>query len=359
MRKLLPLLLLILIGCSEPLKDGPYKTYYENGQIEHEGIYEDGKAHGIWKSYYENGQLKSEGIYEDDKAYGIFKSYYENGQLQQEGIYEDGKAHGIWKSYYENGQLKSEGIYKDDIKVGPWLHYDSFGKFEDKVIFSDVEEVILNHKQLPFSQSFQKYYESGELKSEGFLIDGKTNGPLKTYYKSGALKEETMLEDNKPAPFGYFKTYYENGQLAIDSKFDENGLLSGIAKDYDQYGRLMSIYTYLENELIDQEKYTLVQDLSNSFKLTLDMTEGQVIDLLGEPIRVDIDSNIKEWFYCRTGSEDQHLALFFHNGLLISRVDYVVTLEDTGGIGGSCETFIKMGTYYIPEKVNKIRLDNR
>ena len=37
--------------------------------------------------------------------YESVTEYYENGQLQSEGKYKDGKKEGLWKIYYENGQL--------------------------------------------------------------------------------------------------------------------------------------------------------------------------------------------------------------------------------------------------------------
>ena len=38
---------------------------------------------------------------------GISKSYYEDGQLESEENYKDGKREGISKYYYRNGQLES------------------------------------------------------------------------------------------------------------------------------------------------------------------------------------------------------------------------------------------------------------
>ncbi len=32
--------------------DGPYVSYYENGQLKFEGTYKDGKEEGPWVSYY-------------------------------------------------------------------------------------------------------------------------------------------------------------------------------------------------------------------------------------------------------------------------------------------------------------------
>ena len=114
MKKLLPLLLLILIGCSnpEPLnfhlleeRDGVY--YREDTNEIHSGpvftLYPDEKFHII----FEESTLK------DGKLHGSYKSYYENGQIQEEGTFKDDKKNGLWKSYHENGKVKLEEIYKD------------------------------------------------------------------------------------------------------------------------------------------------------------------------------------------------------------------------------------------------------
>ena len=96
MKKFLSLLLLILVGCSNPepinietmlierndvyyTKDtnqpysGPVFTLYENGQLKQEFIIKDGKRNGPYKFYYKNGQLKEEGIFQDNKVEGLFK----------------------------------------------------------------------------------------------------------------------------------------------------------------------------------------------------------------------------------------------------------------------------------------------
>ena len=137
-KKLLPLLLLILIGCSEPepinmdemlierddifyTRDtnkpysGPVFTLYENGQLEYERTLKNGKPDGHYKkyNYYENGQLKSEVTYKDGKRDGSLKTYHDNGQLKKETTYKDGKPDGSSKLYYENGQLESEITYKN------------------------------------------------------------------------------------------------------------------------------------------------------------------------------------------------------------------------------------------------------
>ena len=55
------------------------------------------------------------------------------------------------------------------------------------------------------------YYETGELLSEVFVIDGKINGEYKSYHDNGQLEMEcTFIDDNKN---GECKEYNENGEL--------------------------------------------------------------------------------------------------------------------------------------------------
>ena len=72
---------------------------------------------GIIKSYYENGNLESEGNFKDGKLEGLSKLYYENGILQIEVSYKNGKIDGIMRNYYKNGDLIAEHYYKDGKKI--------------------------------------------------------------------------------------------------------------------------------------------------------------------------------------------------------------------------------------------------
>ena len=43
--------------------------------------------------------------------------YHDNGQVQQEGFYKDGKVHGQWVSYDENGNKVAMGQYQNGMKM--------------------------------------------------------------------------------------------------------------------------------------------------------------------------------------------------------------------------------------------------
>ena len=68
---------------------------------------------GIVKRWHDNGQLEFEATYKDGKVDGVTKMWHYNGQLKVEGTFKDGKENGIRKQWEENGQLLNEGTFKD------------------------------------------------------------------------------------------------------------------------------------------------------------------------------------------------------------------------------------------------------
>ena len=47
--------------------------------------------------------------------------YFDNGQIQQEGFFKDGKLEGKWVAFDANGIKKSIGEYSNGEKTGKWL----------------------------------------------------------------------------------------------------------------------------------------------------------------------------------------------------------------------------------------------
>ncbi len=235
MKKLLPLLLLILIGCSEPeplnyqllikrdgvhyrldnnkIYSGPVFTLDNQGKLLSQMILKDGIVIET-KYIYPTGEVEILIKIQDNiKTYHFFNmdgsekkpinietmliqrkdvfytkdtnqpysgpvfSLYDNGQLELEGTIKDGKEDGPWKLYYENGQLNGTGSYKDGIKDGP----------------------------------YKSYYENGQLELEGTIKDGKIHGPYIEYYENGQLNGTGSYKDG--IKDGLWKYYYENGQI--------------------------------------------------------------------------------------------------------------------------------------------------
>jgi antitoxin component YwqK of YwqJK toxin-antitoxin module len=50
--------------------------------------------------------------------------YFENGKVQQEGFFKDGKLDGVWVSYDEKGNKVAVGEYTDGLKTGKWIFFN-------------------------------------------------------------------------------------------------------------------------------------------------------------------------------------------------------------------------------------------
>ena len=50
--------------------------------------------------------------------------YYDNGKVQQQGYFKDGKLDGVWTSYDENGNKKFSGEYVNGEKTGKWFFWN-------------------------------------------------------------------------------------------------------------------------------------------------------------------------------------------------------------------------------------------
>ena len=49
--------------------------------------------------------------------------YYDNGQIQQQGHFKDGKLEGNWVAFDEKGNKKSMGNYTNGEKTGKWFFW--------------------------------------------------------------------------------------------------------------------------------------------------------------------------------------------------------------------------------------------
>ena len=98
--------------------EGPFSTWYENGQQMSEGNLKADRLDGLYRSWHENGQLESEKIYKDGNYDGLYREWYENGQLWIEDYYKDGKKDGLQQGWFWGGTTKYKVNYKDGQRVG-------------------------------------------------------------------------------------------------------------------------------------------------------------------------------------------------------------------------------------------------
>jgi antitoxin component YwqK of YwqJK toxin-antitoxin module len=202
---ILLLLFSFQLSFSQDHPDGPFKDYYDSGELKVEGQYKNEKQIGNWKSYHKNGQISSEYSYDDgmrDKEYisyykdgsvkrkveksGDFyvrRSYYESGNLKTQSLIENG----YYKEYLENGALIIEANYKTNELDGEWKRYYENGNIEWVVTYTDGYR----------SGGYKHFFENGNLKLEGENKFDKKNGEEKRYDENNNLEWKGYYSNNK------------------------------------------------------------------------------------------------------------------------------------------------------------------
>lgn len=61
-----------------------------------------------------------------DNVDGLVKATYlfDNGEVQQQGFFKEGKLHGKWISYDANGSKKAVAEYNEGEKTGKWFFWN-------------------------------------------------------------------------------------------------------------------------------------------------------------------------------------------------------------------------------------------
>ncbi len=210
MKKLLPITLLLIVGCSEDLtyesdlyeKDGVY--YHEDSDkpytgktvdidnydtIRLSGLYENGVLVGEYTFYNVDGSvIKPVNIVELVEEFGV---YFVPGVSDPDYRNADSAAYwGYAFSLYSNGQKASEGIFKDGHKDGLWTEWYENGKKKSEVAFSGGQWSFYIGKET-------WWYESGEKSSETIWKDQEEDGLYTRWYPGGQKSEEGTYKDGK------------------------------------------------------------------------------------------------------------------------------------------------------------------
>lgn len=289
-------LLLLIIGFFEIFgfaqdidPDGYNTFYYENGQISSEGYFKNGLPHGLWKSYYPNGNLKSLGKklngtsdstwvfydqkgriawsyeYVNDKKNGCAIQYDTLGHKQQEIFYVNDVLQGERIEFYPSGKIKSTVNIVDGKNVGQLTEYNEKGEIITEEIYDngflkDRQELNRYDDNGEKTGLWRTYYPDGTIKSEGDYVDGKKNGVFKEFDKKGKLVDikqmmgdTTMSSSSEIVIIELYKSYHPNGKIKLVGGIN-NGLKSGIYREFDENGELINGYIYKKDTMLAEGK---------------------------------------------------------------------------------------------------------
>jgi antitoxin component YwqK of YwqJK toxin-antitoxin module len=91
------------------VRDGVLRTWYPNGQLGHQGEYENGEPKGEFLWWYATGQLQIQGSYSDGVQNGDWTWWHENGMKKVQGTFVQGRREGVWSQWKASGELIARG----------------------------------------------------------------------------------------------------------------------------------------------------------------------------------------------------------------------------------------------------------
>jgi antitoxin component YwqK of YwqJK toxin-antitoxin module len=235
------------------VKEGVHREYsmegkvtaakiYSKGKIIGEGIVDDqGRRQGPWKEFYETGELKSEGNYKNGLREGEWVFYYRDGKEEQRGSYYKGKPDGEWKWIYNNGQTWREESFIEGYEEGLAIEYNDTGK------------VVAKGNYMSGEREGDWIIDLGDHREEGSYVAGQQQGMWKSYFPTGKVKYEGKYEQGRES--GKHTEYYENGQIREIGVY-KFGSREGDWYSYNEEGIQTRVITYKQDVpvRIDGEK---------------------------------------------------------------------------------------------------------
>jgi len=145
--------------------------YYSNNTktLSRRVEYVEGKQHGKEQSFYPEGNIAEEIIWENGLKNGPWTQYFKNGQPKLTATYINDKLDGAFTVFSHNGKKEIVGTYRHDARDGEWKHYDENGKLITTIRYSEGKITNLDEVDAAQQEFFKKLMEQeGKIKEPTF-----------------------------------------------------------------------------------------------------------------------------------------------------------------------------------------------
>jgi antitoxin component YwqK of YwqJK toxin-antitoxin module len=184
-------------------RTGERTEWYPNGKTKHSVRKSEDMLHHL--KYFENGVLKISEFksINGDFSIGPYKEWYENGQLAKTGAYLKGlKRTGKWLEFYPDGSKKLEMEY-----VGDKTHFYNFWNERGEQTLVDgngyhdsgSDTAYMHHAEFKnyLWHGKQISYTNGIISSYSEMENGEKHGITRSFFKNGKVKDETIFHNGK------------------------------------------------------------------------------------------------------------------------------------------------------------------
>ena len=190
---------------SKGMKQGHWKSFYENGKLKYKGFFKDNKPVGDFVRYFDDGTIKAKQYFVPNTSISYTTMYYENGQNAAKGKYVGSLKDSVWQyfSYYDK-TLRMKETYSLGKKNGIAIRVYNNGNASERLVWkNDIKE-----------GEWLMYFENSSPKLEGFYKNDKREGLYKMYRPDGSLEMQGMFENNVMQ--GKWNYYDEKGNVKME-----------------------------------------------------------------------------------------------------------------------------------------------
>lgn len=208
----------------------------------------DNKKTGLWRTYYPDGRMQSECLYDKDVVIQDCKTWNEKGILvrKNEGSSEFKEMPEVRQQFHPNGTLASFGAYSGKSKNGVFSAFDSTGRLLGSEIY-EMDTLRAQGFVLPdgvYDSSWVYLYPNGQKSSQGKYKDGVKTGLWTFYNSQGKVIQKGYYR--RGYVDGEWNWYYANGQLRRKESY-VRGILEGLKTEYDSTGNKLTEGNYIND----------------------------------------------------------------------------------------------------------------
>lgn len=170
-----------------------YKTYYSNGAIREEYVYENGVPNGKAIFYSETGKKRGTGFFKNGLKDGVFHYFDENGFLEIEQHFVKDMPHGLFKLFSQDGKVIGAVRYKNGVQSGDYRLFYPSGKVSLRLTPPNINGISKR----------TTYDKSGNIKEISYVQIEKKNFSQSTPSNTSSLtsvSQESLEKSNNSSP---------------------------------------------------------------------------------------------------------------------------------------------------------------
>ena len=122
----------------ERRREGPWRSYYDDGRLAKAGAYRAGKLDGPFTEWHRNGRPARSGAYAGGEREGRFTIWFESGRVEEACSYDRGEKHGPFATFWPHGGRKAEGRHCRGLQCGRWTSWDEAGRELGSVVYEEI-----------------------------------------------------------------------------------------------------------------------------------------------------------------------------------------------------------------------------